>query len=114
MTINLIVFLKRAFELKETWENKLPLAIENTKKSQIRQKDSQNRRHKVDTNLIPLDTRFYVKIEGIKDKLHAKFIGPFKVVGYSINDKYILENVLGEKLATHFVRERLTRVAKNG
>ncbi len=100
-------YIKRAYELQELWEDKLPKAIENTKKSQVWQKDAQNKRHKVDTELLPLNSKLYVKIEGTKDKLHPKYIGPYKVLKYAKNDKYILSNILGEKLSTQFIRERL-------
>jgi hypothetical protein len=100
-------FLERARELQETWDKKVPNAIENIKKSQVWQKNAQDKRHTVVTEKIPIGTNVYIKIEGIMNKLHKKFIGPYKIIGYSEYDKYILANVLGEALERSFRRECL-------
>jgi 3D (Asp-Asp-Asp) domain-containing protein len=89
-------YIERAIELKETYDNKIPNFLEYTKKSQVWKKNAQDRRHKVDPNLIPIGTNVYIKMEGFKGKCDQRYCGPYEIVEHDEFDRYIVKDLLGE------------------
>jgi hypothetical protein len=101
------MILKRSQEIKALVEETHPKAIENIKKSKETQMKIQNNRENVTEEEIPIGKSVYMKTEGIHDKLHPKYKGPFKVTERTSYGNYKLKDKLGEILAESFPRHKL-------
>jgi hypothetical protein len=97
----------RAREIKKMIEVDYQIAKTNIEKSQERQKKQQDIRGKPRLEDIKNDTKVYVKVVGMHDKLHPKYRGPFIVSERAKGGNYLLKGITGKAIEESFPIERL-------
>jgi hypothetical protein len=88
--------IARSQEIKNLFDRKRPLALENIAKSQEAQKTSQDKRHNVLIGPLAIGTKVMVKNhDKLVKKLEARYRGPNTVVSVTKDHNYLLKDVLG-------------------
>ena len=97
----------RTEEIKKLQNRSIPKALENIKDSQKKQAEIQNKNSNIETELLKVGQKVFVKVMAMQDKLQPKFMGPFTIVEITKHNNYILKNELGERMADTYPRSRL-------
>ena len=71
--------IQRTLQIKKLFEETLPTAKENLKKSKQRQLTIQNKRNNVETERLDVGQTVYIKNEGLISKLTSRYVGPFTI-----------------------------------
>ena len=104
--------VNRAVQLRRL--NKMrAAAVNEIKLVQVKQKAVQNKHHRIRDDYLPVGTKVYITVEGIKNKLYPKYRGPFTIVERTENDTYIVENLLRERLRGTFPLQRMKVIARD-
>ncbi len=90
----------RAKEIKNMIENTQIMALTNIKKAQEIQKRDQNNANKTTCEILPRGSKVYIRNMGINNKLDARYSGPFRVLEYTKDHNYIVENLQHDLLTT--------------
>ena len=98
---------ERGKEIRELIEVNHVKALENIQKQQERQVKTQNSSHRTTDEQLSVGTKVYVRTTGINDKLFPRYRGPFTIVEVTKLGNYIIENVLHERMADTYPRQRL-------
>ena len=98
---------ERSKEIRKLVEVNYVKALENIDHAQVNQKLEQDKRNKIKVDRLPIGTKVYVAVKGIKGKLYPKYRGPFKVIEVTKLGNYILENILKERMADTYPLQRL-------
>ena len=99
--------LKRSHEIRSLVEETYPKAVENIKNHRETQMKIQNKRENITEDRITVGKSVYIKTEGIYDKLHPKYKGPYKIVEHTSYGNYKIKDKLGEILQESFPRHKL-------
>ena len=102
-----IMINQRANEIRNLISSKHEVAKINIKENQIKQKEIQNKRSKLLNEELSAGTRVFIKCEGLRNKLDAKYSGPFIVIKSTENHNYILKDVLGNELPMSYPLHKL-------
>jgi hypothetical protein len=105
---------RRAWEIKDLYENKVPKALESIAKKQEKQKEHQDKSHKVQSDQLKIGTQVRVAAKSLaRGKLENKYAGPYFVVEVTKNGNYILEDQLHQRLSDTYPLSRLKIVEED-
>ena len=98
---------------RNTLEINYAKALENISKQQEKQVRIQNDNHKTTEEKLEKGTYVYVRTTGLHDKLYPRYRGPFRIIDVTKHGNYIIENILKERMADTYPRQRLKVVSHN-
>jgi len=101
----------RAKQIKHLVKQTQVLALTNIKKAQETQKRDQNNANKTVCEILPKGSKVYIKNENkVKKKLDPRYSGPFRVLEYTKENNYIVENLQHERVPGQFPIQRIKPV----
>ena len=82
----------RLTEIKSLFEETIPQAITNIEKSQITQKQTQERRAVIQIKPLKLNDEVYIEVKKLHPKMSPDYVGPYFIDGITKHQNYWLRN----------------------
>ena len=98
---------QRSVELRDLVFSLHQEALINIENNQEKQKEIQDKSHTVVHENLPIGTSVFVKEEGLKGKLEARYAGPYKVRGVSRHNNYYLTDSDGIEIKKTYPLHKL-------
>ena len=102
----------RTREIRRLVEETRPKALERNIQKQEQQKKNQDKGKIILKEMLPIGSKVYVKLMGLKKKLDERYNGPYEIIGHTELGNYILQDSLKNKLGDTFPITRLKPVSE--
>jgi hypothetical protein len=105
-------FANRVNEIKDQYEGTHVEALDKIKKSQIDQKNQQNKNQQIQIERLEIGSWVMVLARGMLNKTDPRYKGPYKILKQTINGSYILRIRMEWKFQTPFPYATLKKLKK--